>query len=164
LVAVYLVVKKQQHEGRGTGVSSTLTPLAMIDKSDYKYVVETPDADFSPKRNKMIIENTIRKYDETRKRRMKDFREGIGERSEAIASFLKHIDQTGKNKLDGYFTPQMLAHLRGAEIIDKLREKRFVTKQPFYTIGGVVKNTEGVIVGKEISNATKKLQRKKKLG
>lgn len=135
----------------------------MIDTHDYKFVIETPDPDFSPKRNKLVIENTIKKYEAKRAEKMKLFREGVGERSEAVASFWKHIGNGRNNDINKYFDRRTLAHLRGADIIDSLRNKLNVITKPSPVIisDGLVKNAKGVIVGREVSNVKKKLQRQK---
>ena len=137
-----------------------------LHKSDYKFVLETPDPNFSPERNKRIIEETIREAEITRELKMKKWREGMGERSEAVVSFLRHVDQKNGGQIESYFGSKMLAHLRGADIIDELKNKLNVisTPSPIYIQGGMVKNSKGVIVGKEVSNVKKKLQRQKELG
>jgi hypothetical protein len=138
----------------------------MEDRSTYRQLFDTPDRDFSPKRNKIIIERTIKKYEDKQREKFELFRNGIGERSEAVVSFWKHIDQKGSGDINRYFTPKMLAHLRGADIIDSLRNKLNVISRPspIYIGDGLVKNSKGVIVGREVSNVKKKLQRQKKLG
>lgn len=92
---------------------------------------------------------------------MKLFREGLGERSEAVASFWHHVNMGRHNDIERYFGPSMLAKLRGADILDELRNKlNVITKpSPIYVQGGVVKTIKGDIVGKEVSNATKKQKR-----
>jgi hypothetical protein len=138
----------------------------MLDKTDYKWVMDKPDPNFSPKRNQEVIDKSIKKYDEMREAKMKLFREGVGERSEAVVSFLKHVNDGKNNIINNYFTPKMLAHLRGEEIIDSIKEqnKLLIKPKPFYTQGGIVKSSTGGIVGREVSNVKKKLQRQKELG
>ena len=138
----------------------------MLDKRDAKFILDVPDKGFSPQRNKAVIERSIAKYEAMRAKKMKIFQEGIGERSEAVASFLEHVKQDKHHDIDRYFGPSMLAKLRGSEIIDTLRSKlnMIQTPSPVYVEGGMVKTIKGAIVGKEVSNAKKKLQRKEKLG
>lgn len=138
----------------------------MLDKRDLRFIPEKPDIDFSPKRNRLVIERSIAKYEAMRAKKMKTFQEGIGERSEAVASFLQHVKQDRHNDVDRYFGPSMLAKLRGADIIDELRSKLNVitTPTPIYIEGGMVKNIKGSIVGKEVSNAKKKSKRQEKVG
>lgn len=138
-----------------------------LDKRDYRFVLDKPDADFSPERNKKIIEDSIRAYELKRSSVFKKFYEGVRERAEAVASFLDHVNKGGGNDVDKYFGPKMLAKLRGLEILDEIKSARLnmiTTPSPVYVEGGMVKNVKGVIVGKEVSNVKKKPQRKKKLG
>ena len=137
-----------------------------IDKRDYKFVPMTPDADFSPERNKQVIEGSIKKYEAMRLKKQKQFMEGIGERSEAVASFLHHVKQGRHNDVDSYFGKSTLTKLRGLEIVDNLRSRLNMVNQPspVYIQGGMVKNIKGDIVGREVANVKKKPQRKKKLG
>lgn len=138
-----------------------------LDKRDYKFVLDKPDADFSPERNKKIIEDSIKAYELKRATVYKKFYEGVRERAEAVASFLDHVNKGKGNNIEKYFGPKMLAKLRGLEIIDQIKSARLnmiTTPSPVYVEGGMVKNVKGVIVGKEVSNAKKKPKRQKKLG
>lgn len=158
------VKKTATNEGRGNRKVQLLPPSQMktkIDKRDYKFIPEKPDVNFSPEHNKRVIERTIAKYEKTRREKMKLFREGLGERSEAVASFWHHVNMGRHNDIERYFGPSMLAKLRGADILDELRNKlNVITKpSPIYVQGGVVKTIKGDIVGKEVSNATKKQKR-----
>jgi hypothetical protein len=154
-------------------VGSTPTPLTMydklleqVDKKDLKYVKAVPDEGFSPERNKMIIESSIRKAELMRKLKYKKFHENISERSEAVASFLKHVDYKNGGNVENYFGRKTLNHLRGMDIVDELRSKlnMISTPSPCYVEGGMVKSFKGGIVGREVSNVKKKLKRKEKLG
>jgi hypothetical protein len=144
-------------------VGSIPTLLTMISKKDKKFVLDIPDEGFSPQRNRQVIENSIKKYEAKRAERMKAFREGISERAEAVTSFWHHVNQGKHNDIDRYFGPQMLAKLRGADIIDELRNRaNVITKPtPFYIEKGIVKSMGGKIVGKEVSNVKKAQKRTK---
>ena len=133
-----------------------------LNKKDFKYVLEKPDSNFSPARNKFVIEESIRKYDEMRAKKIAMSVEGIRERSEAVASFLEHVNRGKNNDVEKYFGRRVLAKLRGQEIIDEMRNKLHMVNRPspFYVNEvGLVKNTKGVTVGREVSNAKKKQKR-----
>lgn len=132
-----------------------------IDPRDYKYIPERPDDNFSPEHNKYVIEKTIRETDKLRAAKMKSFKEGVGERAEAVASFFHHVNNNGHNNIEKYFGAKMLAKLRGLEIVDRLRARANVITPPtpIYVEGGMVKNIKGDIVGREVSNAKKKQKR-----
>jgi hypothetical protein len=152
--------------GGGVEESSILsTPTMKISKRDYKFIPMTPDVDFSPERNKRVIEGSIRKYEAMRKKKQDQFMEGIGERSEAVASFLHHVKQGRHNNVDEYFGKSTLTKLRGLEIIDDLRSRlnMITPPSPVYIQGGMVKNIRGDIVGSEVANVKKKQKRQKKL-
>lgn len=84
---------------------------------DKKFYLEVPDANFSPQRNKAIIDMTIRKYRANRKKKAMEYVEPYRERAEAVISYLKSKPGMA---LDKYFTPKYLAYLRGDEIRKEL--------------------------------------------
>lgn len=132
-----------------------------IDPRDARFIPEKPDIDFSPQRNKQVIDNSIKKYEAMRASKQKQFIQGLGERSEAVASFLDHVKQGKHNNVDKYFGQRTLAKLRGLEIVDELKSKlnMISTPSPVYVQNGLVRDIKGKIVGKEISNAKKKQKR-----
>lgn len=95
----------------------------MISNPDYqRFYVHDPDPNFSPERNKWIVEESIRRYEAFRKKKFKKVREGIAERSEAVASYLTSIHGAeSKNSVERYFGKRTLAYLRGLEITDRIR-------------------------------------------
>lgn len=95
--------------------------LTKSEKEDYrKYYLETPDADFSPARNKAIVEGTIKKYEAMQAKKRKAVHDPILERADAVSSFLKSFSKTmstGKSRtLDNYFGKKYLNYLRGVDI------------------------------------------------
>jgi hypothetical protein len=87
---------------------------------DKKFFVEKGDPGFSPERNKRVIEDTIKKYELQRAKKIKEFREGLAERSDALATWIGSLKgwKSG-TPADRYFGRRMIAYLRG----DALREK-----------------------------------------
>lgn len=133
-----------------------------VNKKDFKFILDTPDPGFSPARNKFVINESIRKYEEMRAKKIAESVEGIRERSEAVASFLDHVNKGKDNNLERYFGKEVLKRLRGEEIVDELRGRLNMISRPtpFYVNKvGLVKNSKGVTVGKEVSNAKKKQKR-----
>ena len=94
-----------------------------IAKKDWEYVLSEPELGFSPERNKRIIEGTIKKYEKVRAQKMKAWREGIAERSDALAQYFtspKFISTPfGK-----YFGKKGMAYLRGEQVLDEIYTKR----------------------------------------
>lgn len=92
-----------------------------IDPMDRKFILKTPEKDFSPERNKAVVEQTIREYDAMRLAQMKKYDEDYAERSDAVVSYLKSLDAgRGSSNLERYFGRKELARLRGLEIRNKL--------------------------------------------
>jgi hypothetical protein len=122
-----------------------------------------PDVEFSPEKNKFVIENSIRKYEAMIKARQDKFKDNLRERTDAVASYLKHVDKggVGEKKIEKYFSEKMFNKLRGLEIVDELRNRlnMITAPSPIYVEGGMVKNSKGDIVGREVSNAKKKSKR-----
>ena len=83
------------------------------------------DPDFSAKRNKAIVERTIRKTDMMQKRKQKEYDDLLGERTTAVASFLKHVGRGKHNNVVTYFGRRELARLRGEDIATQLKAKIF---------------------------------------
>lgn len=91
-----------------------------VKDEDKKFYAVTPDAGFSPARNKAVVENSIKKYEAMRAKKWKEWEEGVAERSEAVASYLKHVDWGKSTPVERYFDRRTLAYLRGDEIKAKL--------------------------------------------
>jgi len=79
------------------------------------------DADFSEAHNKQIIEDSIKAYDLQRSKADKAFAESLGERADAVASLLKHIDGGKSTNSLKYFGKKELARLRGEDILGEMR-------------------------------------------
>jgi len=90
---------------------------------DYqKFFVEKGEAGFNPDYNKFVIENTIKKTNALRIKKMKQFRDAIGERVDAALDYCYSM----KNRsmpVEKYFGKKWMAYLRGEEIADKLRSQ-----------------------------------------
>lgn len=93
-----------------------------IQKADYKWVKVDPDPNFDPERNKRIIAEVIEENEKLARKKRREFQEGMGERAQAIAKFLKS-NEKGRAKTDmvKYFGTRELARLRGEEVLNKLR-------------------------------------------
>ncbi len=86
-------------------------------KDDYqKFHLEIPEPGFSPERNKLVVENSIKKYEANQLAKKKKFRDQTFERADAIATYFQVIRQGRRMDLRKFFTPKYLAYLRGEEI------------------------------------------------
>lgn len=107
-----------------------------MQQSDYaRFFVKDPTG-FSAERNKAIIEDSIRKYDQTRAQKLKTVVGQYEERADAVVSFIKSVDRGkgAQGDLEKYFGKKILAYLRGQQIRETL-------------MGGMsVANAQGVLV------------------
>lgn len=104
---------------------STMDPLKQDDLMlSLKYGV-TEDADFSAKRNKEVIDRTIKKMELRKAQKEKEYVSSIRERAEAVASFLKHVNNGKDNNVVKYFGRREIARLRGEDIATKIKASLF---------------------------------------
>ncbi len=95
--------------------------LPPVAPEDQKFVVATPDAGFDPRKNKMVIDECIREYEAMRKKKLQQSQEGIGERSDAVATYIKsNLASSKDTPVQRYFGRRWLAYLRGDQIKDEL--------------------------------------------
>jgi hypothetical protein len=83
----------------------------------------SPSPDFDPVRNRKVVEDTIKKHDAMRKKKMDEFNEALYERTEAVNYFLHHVDNGKDPNIDKYFGRKVLAELRGQKLIQEIEEK-----------------------------------------
>lgn len=89
-------------------------------EDDQKYYLHIPDADFSPERNKAIIQKTIQKHNAMIQQKGVEYRDDYMERADAVVSYLRFAEKKPGYRLDHYFEPKYIAFLRGDEIRRKL--------------------------------------------
>jgi len=85
---------------------------------------ERPDPDFNAKRNEEVIERSINRAIELRKKQILGKHEGLRERAVALASFIKYLDRGGSKSVDGYFGRKELARLQGKKVMQILKERK----------------------------------------
>lgn len=89
---------------------------SQLDPRDHKYIIEGGDPGFNPDRNKAIIAKTIRDAEAYNKAQWYKWRDQLGERAEAAAYYLKHVDRNKSTSVENYFGRNELARLRGDDI------------------------------------------------
>ena len=98
-----------------------------IDKvhfKDWKYVIGEADPNFSPEHNMEVIERTIKEAERMRRTQKRKFQEGLAERSEAIAKYLKSVEQGGKETdITKYFGKKYKGYLAGKYAIDRIKDQ-----------------------------------------
>ena len=109
-----------------------------LQPEDYKYILHGKDIDpnFSPEKNRAIVEKTIQQYEANLKRKMDEKVDNYGERADAVVTYLRALNRGygAHSDLERYFGRQMMAHLRGQQIRDSLMS------------GMTVQNKQGQII------------------
>ena len=86
----------------------------LIQPQDLKYVQVDPDPEFDPKHNQAVIEKTIKDNEKLVKARNSGALEGVKERNNAVAIYLRSLNQGGKSTdYQKFFGKKYLAYLRG---------------------------------------------------
>lgn len=98
--------------------------LPKLDKADWGYAQLDPDPDFDAERNQRVIDNVIRKNELNFKRKERERKKALRERTSAIASYVKHTSKDVKISPQDYFGRQYLTELRGKQIIDVLKNAK----------------------------------------
>jgi hypothetical protein len=92
------------------------------------YFIEEGEPGFNPDHNKAVIERTIRKTDALRKKKLKQYIDALGERSDAVATYLKSRTAEGNSPIERYFGKKLMSRLRGEKILEVLKGN--------YSLGG----------------------------
>lgn len=106
----------------------TMKNLPKVDKKDWKYMTANADPTFSPERNKRIIDKTIKNYEAMLLKKERMFTEGLAERTDAAAYYVKHLQKGKSTPAEKYFGRRTLAYLRGKFLLDRLKDQLTVIK------------------------------------
>lgn len=88
---------------------------------DYRrFFVPGGEPGFSPERNKDVIDRTIKHNDMLRRRKQKEYEDRLGERADAIVSYLFSLKHS-LSPIERYFGRRELARLRGQKIAHELQ-------------------------------------------
>lgn len=91
-------------------------------KEDYeRFYVAKPDPGFSPARNKMVVEQSIEKYERTRKLKAQEYQDKLAERSNAVVSYLRSKAIDSDTPIEKYLGRRNLAYYQGQKIIEKIK-------------------------------------------
>lgn len=95
-----------------------------LDKETVKRYGLKGDPNFSAKRNRQVIAETIAETDANYKRRLKEIEEGIAERSELVTYYIKHlIDHKSDQTIESYAGKETLHRLWGKARIEDLQRR-----------------------------------------
>lgn len=103
-----------------------------------------PDPDFDPEHNRKVIADTIKQNDALKRKKDREYEEGVRERTTAASQYLQSLDEGGRSSnIEKYFGKRYLAYLRGREIMEKLQGKMGIrTKDKVFEIKKEVKKNE----------------------
>lgn len=94
----------------------------LIAPQDLKYVKVDPNPDFDPDHNKAVIEKTIKDNEKLVKARTNEALEKVKERNNAVAIYLRSLNQGGKaTDREKFFGKKYIAYLRGKEVMEQLK-------------------------------------------
>ena len=92
---------------------------------DRKFWSKTAEPGFSVAKNRWIINNTIKKYEKNRQKKMAEFTDALIERTDAAATYLCGMQGVARSRpIEQYFGKQELAHLRGQDIQNMLARQQ----------------------------------------
>lgn len=87
-----------------------------VAEEDVKYFKEKPETGFSPEKNAATMARSIEKAKQAYIARRKKYDEELRIRTDAVTSYLKHLDQHGETPVEKYFGRKTLAELQGRHI------------------------------------------------
>jgi len=104
-----------------------------IIKDNLKWYKADGDVDFSPARNKWVIDKTIRDNEKLAKRKKDDYEDKLRERTDAVATYLTSRSAESDVPVERYFGKRNMAHLRGQKIVGRLQE--MINDKPLINLG-----------------------------
>lgn len=104
--------------------------IGQFDPLDKKFLPKTQEPGFSVAKNRWIINNTIKKYEKNRQKKMAEFTDKLKERTDAAATYLGGMMGAARSRsVESYFGKTYLAHLRGQDIQNMLvRQQEMLIK------------------------------------
>ena len=118
--------------------------LPDFNPADRRFWPDRPDAGFSPERNNSVINGVIKKYEARRVKKMKEFKKGLAERTDAVTTYLTgNYGAQRSTPIQRYFSKRYLAYLRGQDIVDSLKINSSIPSN----LGYKVWNGEGRYLG-----------------
>lgn len=96
-----------------------------ISPEDHKFVSVDPDPDFDPDHNRKVIADTIKHSEKLWREKQRRFAEGVRERVEAVSTYVESLKMGGASSdVQSFFGKQHLAHLRGYDLIERLKKAK----------------------------------------
>jgi hypothetical protein len=100
-----------------------------LDPKDYRLINPNPDPDFSPERNKALVEETIREADAYHKSYALVLGESWEEKKDVLSSYARYtIGRGGAQNLKNYVGKREYEILVGEKVLSKLRIAQTTTR------------------------------------
>lgn len=104
----------------------------IVDERDMRFYKAEGDPDFSPERNAWVVEQAMLAHEKKLKEKEKEHTDGIEYRTNAVASYLKHVANGKEANVDKYFGRRELAKLRGRDIQEEILKRVEFQKTGIY--------------------------------
>lgn len=92
-----------------------------LDPKDYKYIVQNPGSEFSPERNKAVVNQTISETETYFRKLHEVLDNGLGERIDILASYGTYRFNKGEKSFKDYAGKQLYTRLIGEKILEKVK-------------------------------------------
>lgn len=112
-----------------------------LDPVDYHLINQNPDPDFSPERNKAVIEDSIRKTNKFFSEEGRAMQEATKERIDILASYGTYRFNRGTKDFISYFGRDKYHELVGEKIMSKVRIADTVNR-----LNGNTRHKKGILL------------------
>lgn len=94
-----------------------------IDPKDLKFVPVDPDPDFDPAHNKRVIADTIKASEKLRRKKQRDFEQGVKDRVWVMSKFKKSVEKGKTNSIQEFLGRREIARLKGQSVLEYLQDQ-----------------------------------------
>ena len=99
-----------------------------LDPKDYKYIIDVPDPDFSPKRNRAIVEETIKDTENYYKILHGGKDTDLENRVDILSSYGRYRFNRGHKQIKEYLGKEQYEAIVGERLMEKLRVAQATNK------------------------------------
>jgi hypothetical protein len=101
---------------------------SIIQPEDFKYYVDKPDPTFSPRRNKAIIDETVKSAEKFFTELGNVMTDELGNRIDILSSYGRYRFNSGTKDIKSYLGSNLTKQLIGEKIMSKVRVADTVNK------------------------------------
>jgi hypothetical protein len=104
--------------------------LSEIHPDNYRLMVEKPDKDFSPDKNRAVLKQVLAENDKMQAELNDKVKENAGQTAEILSHFAKYkLDIGGGKQLEQYLGKSWMSKIYGEKLIEKIRMIDTIKKQ-----------------------------------